>query len=425
MANFKLPYHRSHVQLEIPDRFIAGCLESGVNTYRSDMTESSIVQQALDNPIGSPTLESLVKNKNRITILTSDHTRPLPSWQTMPILLKRIRESEPGIRIAILIATGFHRKTTLQESLTMFGKDIVIHENIIVHNSNLDSDMVQIGSLPSGGELWVNRLAVETDLLIAEGFIEPHFFAGFSGGRKSVLPGVAGYKTVLANHCSEFIAHDKARTGILNQNPIHEDMMFAARKAGLKFILNVILNDKKEIIHAVAGDMEKAHLQGCDFLNGLCQVNRTPADIVITTNGGYPLDQNVYQAVKGMTAAEATLKKDGIIIMVAACEEGHGSESFYKNLSEAANPGEILEQTLQVPREKTRPDQWEYQILARILNKFRVILVTDMCDPEIIKAMHMDHAPDINTALEMARAIKGKNSKITVIPDGVGVIVKN
>ncbi|MFC1569245.1 nickel-dependent lactate racemase [bacterium] len=425
MATFNLPYHKTNLSIEIPDSLIAGCLESKVNEYQTNMSEPDIIQHALDHPIDSSSLETLVKNKKRMTIITSDHTRPVPSWLTLPILLNRIRKIELDIEITILVATGYHRKTALEEMLPLFGKDVVIYENIVVHDSRDDSAMVQMGILPSGGELWINRLAVETDLLIAEGFIEPHFFAGFSGGRKSVLPGIAGYQTVLANHCSEFIANDNSRAGILESNPIHQDMIYAAQQANLKFILNVILNDKKEVVHAVAGDMKKAHSEGCTFLSNLCQVNRIPADIVITTNGGYPLDQNIYQSVKGLTAAEATAKEGGVIIMVAACHDGHGGESFFNNMANASNPEEVLQSAIQVPRDKTVPDQWEYQILARILSRFKVILVTDMCDPEMIKAMHMDHAFTIEEALDLARKIKGNDAKMTIIPDGVSVIVKS
>ncbi|MBN1782665.1 nickel-dependent lactate racemase [bacterium] len=423
MAVIHLPYDKSHVRLEIPDDQVAACLESSVNAYTAPAGQEEIVRRALAEPIGSPSLQSLVRGKKSLTLITSDHTRPVPSRLTLPILLETIRSSEPGIDVTILVATGYHRATTADEMVALFGETVIRNERIVIHDARKEADMVRIGRLPSGGECWINRRAVETDLLIAEGFIEPHFFAGFSGGRKSVLPGVAGYRTVLYNHCSEFIDSDHARTGVLDGNPIHLDMIAAAEQADLAFIMNVVLNHKKEVIHAVAGHREKAHTEGCKFLNGLCRVPRVPADIVITTNGGYPLDQNVYQSVKGMTAAEATAAEDGVIIMVSGCKDGHGGESFFGRLAAAAHPKAVLDAALEVPKDQTVPDQWEYQILARILSRFRVILVTDLCDPEMIRAMHMDHAFTVDKALEKARRIKGKDAKITVIPDGVGVIV--
>ena len=189
-----------------------------------------------------------------------------------------------------------------QELIEKFGGEIVEHEVIAIHDCAVEADMVTIGTLPSGGSLRINRIAAEADLLISEGFIEPHFFAGFSGGRKSVLPGIAARETVYWNHNAEFIASPFARTGILEGNPIHADMIYAAHTAKLAFICNVVINAKHKVVGAFAGDCEMAHVAGTEFLKGLCQCPKAPADIVITSNNGYPLDQNIYQAVKGMTA---------------------------------------------------------------------------------------------------------------------------
>ncbi len=228
----------------------------------------------------------------------------------------------------------------------------------------------------------------------------------------------------MANHCSEFIANEFSRTGIIENNPIHKDMMYAAEAAKLAFILNVVIDKDKKIIHAVAGDSRLAHEEGCKFVTELSRVKPVEADIVISTNGGYPLDQNIYQAVKGMTAAEATCKEGGVIIMVAACNDGHGGKSFYENMAFSKNAGEVLDKVLRVGRNETVPDQWEFQILARILNKYTVILVTDMCDPEIIKNMHMEHAYTLEEALGRAYKLKGIQAKVAIVPDGVSVIVK-
>jgi nickel-dependent lactate racemase len=422
MVEISLPYAQEHLSVQIPTANLQGIWESRVNDYDSGVAESAVVERALDQPIGSLSLEQLVAGKRDMVIITSDHTRPVPSALTLPILLRRIRAANPEIKISILIATGFHRATTHEEMVAKFGAEIVTNERLIVHDSQDRSQLVNMGTLPSGGEFWLNRLAVETELLISEGFIEPHFFAGFSGGRKSVLPGVAGAETILANHCAEFIASEQARTGLLEDNPIHRDMLYAARQANLRFILNVVLNDRKQVIHAVAGDLEKAHLQGCEFLKGLCQIPHSEADIVITSNGGYPLDQNIYQAVKGMTAAESAAGEDGVIIMVAACNDGHGGQSFYEQVAAADTPRDLLARTVGVPRDRTVPDQWEYQILARILSRHPVLLVSKDCPPEMIRTMHMEPFASIEQALQRARQIKGENARISVIPDGVAVI---
>ena len=248
--------------------------------------------------------------------------------------------------------------------------------------------LVNIGVLPSGGQCEVNKIAAQADLLVSEGFIEPHFFAGYSGGRKSVLPGVAGRTTVLSNHCSEFIAHKNARTGILEDNPIHKDMLWAAKRTKLTFIVNVVLNSKKEPIFAVAGDLEKAHKKGTDFISKLCAVKAVPADIVLSTNGGYPLDQNVYQAVKGMTAAEATVKQGGVIIMLAKSNDGTGGDHFYHQLADEEDINKTKNELLARSRNETLPDQWMTQILIRILTKATVIYVSSF-DEEVIKKMQM------------------------------------
>jgi nickel-dependent lactate racemase len=226
MAMIKIPYNKRTVKLDIPDEHLAAVLQSKAHDYDPGLSQEEIVEKALDNPMGSKSLEELVEGKKNMVIITSDHTRPVPSKITLPILLKRIRRINPSIDIKILIATGFHRPTTREEMIDKFGEEIVNNENLINHYSQKKEDQVFIGILPSGGELWINKLAVETELLISEGFIEPHFFAGFSGGRKSVLPGIAGAGTIMWNHNSEFIGSDYARTGILGKNPIHEDMLY-------------------------------------------------------------------------------------------------------------------------------------------------------------------------------------------------------
>ena len=282
--------------------------------------------------------------------------------------------------------------------------------------------MVTIGTLPSGGELRIHRLAVEADLLISEGFIEPHFFAGFSGGRKSVLPGVASQATVRWNHNADFIASPFARTGILEGNPIHADMIYAARAAKLAFICNVVINAKHEVVGAFAGDCERAHLAGVDFLRSLCQCEKQFADIVFSSNNGYPLDQNIYQAVKGMTAAEATCREGGVIIMTAACNDGHGSVSFMETISQNLTAAEILAQIEATPKGDTVPDQWESQILARILSRFHVVLVTE-ADHDLVRAMKMHPAKDLQEALQIAEQLLGRPGDITVIPEGISAII--
>ena len=417
-----IPYGRTRLCADLPDPRVCAVLTSSLEQYTPPLGESALVEAALAAPIGSEPLEKLAAGKENIVLIASDHTRPVPSKVLVPPMLSAIRRGNPEAKITILIATGCHRGTTVDELIEKFGREIVERERIVIHDCAAEEDMVTLGTLPSGGALRINRIAAEADLLVSEGFIEPHFFAGFSGGRKSVLPGIAARETVYWNHNADFIASPFARTGILEGNPIHRDMIYAARAAKLAFICNVVINAEHKVVGAFAGDCEAAHVAGAEFLKGLCRNPAAPADIVITSNNGYPLDQNIYPAVKGMTAGEATCKEGGVIIMAAACNDGHGGESFMKTIAQPISAGEILAQIQATPKKDTVPDQWESQILARILARFSVVLISQ-ADPELVRAMKMHPAEDLPQALEIAEALLGRPGSITVIPEGISTII--
>ena len=423
MSTYKIPYYKDHLTLELSDDRVAGVLTSKTEEYNPGLSQEELVRNALANPVASKKLEELVLGKKHVVIISSDHTRPVPSHITMPILLETIRKANSDIKISILIATGMHRPTTHEELVNKYGEEIVKNENIVMHNAYLDEEMTFKGILPSGGELWINKLVDEADLLISEGFIEPHFFAGFSGGRKSVLPGIASKKTVLWNHNAKFIASPFSRAGSIDENPIHKDMLFAAKTAGLAFILNVVINSEKKIIAAYSGDVELAHKEGREFVASLAQVKPVYSDIVITSNGGYPLDQNMYQTVKGLSAGEASVNQNGVIIIAASCVDGHGGEFFYKLIAESKDAKEANDKLNGVEPSDTEFDQWEAQVLARILCKANVIVVSKDCDPKLFTDMHMMHAYTIEEAIEKAEKLVGKK-QITLIPDGIAVIVK-
>lgn len=424
MKTVHFPYGKTKLSYSFEEDTLAGVLTSAIGDYTPAHSPQTLVKNALENPIGTPRLRELARGKKNIVIIASDHTRPVPSKVIIPVMLEQIRSTSPDARITLLIATGCHRGTTKQELIDKFGSQIVEQEHIYIHDCDEREKLVNIGTLPSGGECEINSIALEADLLLAEGFIEPHFFAGFSGGRKSVLPGIAGRTTVLSNHCSEFIDDPNARTGILEHNPIHTDMLWAAKKAKLAFIVNVVLNEDKQVIHAAAGDPEKAHEDGVAFLSSLCAVDAVDADVVITTNGGYPLDQNMYQAVKGMTAAEATVKKGGVIIMLAQSGDGIGGDHFYHQLADEPDIHKTMALFRSRSRKQTVPDQWQTQILLRVLMHASVIYVSDMAD-DVVEKMHMRPAHSIDDAMKMAQKILGKQTfKVVAIPDGVSVIVR-
>ena len=424
MQEILFPYGKEKLSYQFEVQELSGVLTSSIEEYKPEFDETALVKNALENPIGSVKLSELAKGKQNIVIIASDHTRPVPSKIIMPAMLKEIRKGNPEASITILIATGCHRGTTKEELIAKFGEEIVKNENIYIHDCDEKEKLVNIGTLPSGGNCEINSIAVNADLLVAEGFIEPHFFAGFSGGRKSVLPGIAGRRTVLANHCSEFINHANARTGVLIKNPIHEDMLWAAKKAKLQFIVNVVLNAEKEVIYAVAGDVEKAHRKGTNFLSAQCGAKAVYSDIVISTNGGYPLDQNVYQAVKGMTAAEATVKQGGVIIMIASSTDGIGGDHFYHQLADEEDINKTMDTFLKRSRNETVPDQWQTQIMLRVLMRASVIYISEMAD-DVVEKMHMIPAHSIGEAIKKAKEILRKEDvTITAIPDGVSVVVQ-
>ncbi|MBR4930513.1 MAG: nickel-dependent lactate racemase [Bacteroidaceae bacterium] len=424
----RFPYGKEHLELELSEERYGGTLLSDMHHYIPEKGETQLVQEALANPIGTPRLAEMARGKEKVVIIASDHTRPVPSKIIAPLLLKEIREGNPNADITFLISTGCHRGTTKEELIDKFGPEIVAQEKIHIHDCDDEAMLVPVGKLPSGGELVLNRLALEADLLVAEGFIEPHFFAGFSGGRKSVLPGVAARRTVIYNHNAAFIDSPYARTGVIEGNPIHADMLYAARAAKLAFICNVVINADKKVIAAVAGDVEAAHAAGREFLCSRCMVEAVPSDIVITTNGGYPLDQNIYQAVKGMTAAEATVNPSGVIIMLAKSNDGHGGESFYKTFRDNKDLHALMNTFLATPPEQTIIDQWQSQIFARVLLRASVIFVSDAPD-EIVEDLHMIPAHSLEEALEKADALLARkgihNAKILSVPDGVSVIVRS
>lgn len=416
-----IPYGKGYLKGDIP---YDGLLTSRVDQLKSEKTGRELVEEAMAHPIGSPALRELAVGKRSCTIIISDHTRPVPSRDILPPMLRQLREGNPDIAVTLLVATGFHRLTTKEELTAKLGEEIAGSERIVVHDAFDPDRNVQIGILPSGAPLVIDRAAVETDLLVSEGFIEPHFFAGFSGGRKSVLPGVCDKTTVLGNHCGAFIASSYARTGVLEGNPLHTDMVAAAEMAKLAFIVNVVIDEGKKTVAAFAGDFRRAHEAGTAFLRQFCEVEAIPGDIVITSNGGAPLDQNIYQSVKGLTAAEASAKEGAVLIMCAELADGTGGEGFYTSLRDCESPAAHFAQCAATPQDQTIPDQWESQILARILMKHRVIFVSRPEMEQTLREMKLDYAPDLASAMKMARAEKGEHAGITVIPNGISVIVK-
>ncbi len=422
-----LPYDDSYLELHLPTANLVAELTrppAAEHSLENSLEgERAIVREALSHPIDTPQLARLAQNKNSIVIITSDHTRPVPSAITLPLLLEEIRRGNPQADITILVATGLHRGMTREEMVDKFGQEIVSREKIVNHDSTDRSQLVNLGTLPSGSKCEINRLAVEADLLLAEGFIEPHFFAGFSGGRKSVLPGIASEDCVNINHSAEAIQHPNSITGVLDGNPIHEDMMVAARFAKLAFILNVLLDDNKKIVSAYAGDFESAHRSGCEELLEHSAVDAVQAEIVVTTNGGYPLDQNLYQCPKGLSAALNCAEEGAVIILAVACRDGLGGDNFGRMMQEGS-PSELMERVLAIPPEQTISEQWCVQRFAEALMHYQIILVSPQLGKDLVERMNFIYAATLDEAMAKAFELKGTDASVTVIPDGVSVITR-
>lgn len=416
-----IPYGRGHLAFKVPAGRQVSLLAAD-EPESAGRPEAEIIKEALAHPINSHSLAELARGKSKVVVVTSDHTRPVPSRLTLPPMLEEIRRGSPEADITILIGVGSHRATTLEEMREKFGPEFTKREKIINHDPRAESGLVSLGRLPSGGELIISRLAAEADLLVADGFIEPHQFAGFSGGRKSILPGIASLTTVLASHNAEFTVHPQARPGSLEGNPFHADMIHAARTARLAFILNVALSSEKKVVAAFAGDMDAAHLRGCDFVLKRCGVKSVPSPVVITSNGGYPLDQNIYQATKSIMAADLTCAEGGVIIAACECADGHGAEAFYQSFRQSS-PDQLLAEIAARSREETAPDQWVIQLTATILKRRKVIMVTG-APPEMIETFGMKHASTLEEALSMADQITGlPNGSIAILPDAVSLLI--
>lgn len=424
---FSLPYGKGKLVGKIPSNRAKGIIQADAEAVLAksyQFSEAEIVENSLLHPIDSPRLSELVVGKDHVVVISSDHTRPVPSKKIMPKIIAEIKKGNPEAEITILVATGTHRLTTHDELVDKYGAEIVKNINIVVHDSDDKENMINVGTLPSGADCEINRVAAEADLLIAEGFIEPHFFAGYSGGRKAVFPGIASRKSVVGNHNGQFIDSKHSRTGMLMHNPIHKDMVEAARLAKLQFIVNVVIDHDKRIVGSFAGDSVTAHLEGTKFVDSIMEAKPIFTDITITSNGGYPLDQNIYQMVKGMTGAEATNNENGVIIIASGLADGTGGDELYHQFKDTDKVSDIYDNAVKTPAKETPQDQWQAQILARVMMKHHVIVVTEPANKQIVEDMKMAYANSIPSALAIADKLVGADASIAVLPDGVSTIIK-
>jgi nickel-dependent lactate racemase len=410
----KLAYGREGLWIELPDdnvtvvepRFVPGL---------PDDTEA--IRSALREPIGMPPLRDLMKPDDTVAIVFSDITRPQPRQRMLPVLLEEIGHVPPE-NIVLINALGTHRPNTEEELTEMLGREIVESYPIVQHDAWDKGNMVYLGPTSFGHETYINGVYMGARVKILTGFIEPHFFAGFSGGPKAVLPGLADERSVLGNHDAEMIGHPRATWGVTEGNPIWEEMREMAAKTEPIFLLNVTLNKNKEITGVFAGDVWQAHAAGIAFARESVMVPVSePFDIVITTNSGYPLDLNLYQAVKGMSAAALVVREGGSIIAAAECWDGIPDHGQYKNILKMADSPQQLLEVVRAPGFLMQ-DQWEAQVQAQIQLKADVYVKTSyLSDEQLREALLL---PCHNIEETLARLLKryGPDATICVLPEG-------
>jgi nickel-dependent lactate racemase len=378
--------------------------------------EEEAVFKALRNPIGTDPLREMVKATDTVAIVISDITRPTPNEKLVPWLIKELSHVPLG-NFVIINGTGTHRDQTREEFVQMMGEWVV--DNIrIVNNQCHDKDtLVKVGESKFGCDVYLNKAYVEADFRIVTGFIEPHFFAGFSGGPKGIMPGIAGIETIMTFHNARMIGDPLATWGNMTNNPVQDMTREINALCKPHFMLNVTLNKAKEITEVFAGELYEAHDAGCKYVKEHTMIKSDHRfDVVITSNSGYPLDQNLYQAVKGMSAAHKIVKEGGTIICAAECADGLPNHGNYAEILQMRKtPQEILDM-INDPEFKMF-DQWQVQKQAVIQVWADVHVYSTLDDEDLEKAMFTP-TKDIEATLGQLKGKYGENMTVAVLPLG-------
>lgn len=408
-----LAYGRGQIAIELPDDSTT-VVEPTHQPALAD--ERAAVIHALDHPISCPPLRELIKPSDQLCILFTDITRATPNERLIPWLLDHLQD-HPREKITLLNQLGTHRPNTQAELEQMLTAEVVRNYRVVNHEPENGEALVQLGETRNGAPALINRHAVDADWRIVTGFIEPHFFAGFSGGPKGIMPGVAGLKTVISNHGHANIGDSRSTFGVTEGNPLWEELRDIALRTGPKFLLNVTLNERRQITGVFAGDLLEAHRAGREFVrDSAMQKVAEPFDIVVTTNSGYPLDQNLYQGVKGMSAAARILRNGGLLILACECRDGVPNGSPYDRLlRDCASPAELLAR-LATPG-FVRPEQWQGQIQALVQSRARVMVKSSLPD-DVTRACHLIPCPDIESAVKAELEQLGRSARIAVLPQG-------
>ena len=376
--------------------------------------EAASIREALRRPLASAPLAESVRPGDRVAIVFSDITRPMPNDRVLPVLLAELAHV-PEANITLINALGSHRTNTPDELRRMLGSAIMSRYRVIQHDAWDASGLTSVGTSERGYPLLVNRHFLDADVRILTGFVEPHFFAGYSGGPKAVLPGLAGIETILHNHDFAMVAHPGA-TWLSCDSPMHREMERAAQLSGPSFLLNVTLNSRGEISGVYAGDVITAHTEACARVRRDCLLPvSTPFDVVVTSNGGYPLDLNLYQAVKGMSAAARIVRPGGAIVVVAECWDGLPNHGRYAALLAAAKDPAALLSRLASLAEPVQ-DQWQAQVQAQIQQKADVYVYSGGLSEEQIRRALLQPCLDVEATV--TQLVHEKGPRVAVLPEG-------
>jgi nickel-dependent lactate racemase len=410
----KLAYGKTGLKVNIPDHIHTEVVEPRFVEGLADQDQA--VRDALAKPIQHPPLKESVKIGQRVAIIFSDITRATPYDILVPALLEAL-DHLPDKDITFFCATGTHRPATPEELVTILGKEIVERFRIVQNDAGEKAEYTHVGTTASGNQIELNKEILECDLRILTGFIEPHFFAGFSGGGKALMPGMAYVETIRYNHSIRNLENSLARWGFTYGNPLWEDVMEAAEFASPLFLLNIALNKEKQITGVFAGDLREAHKKGCAFVKETAMAGLDqPFDVVITSNSGYPLDLNVYQSVKGMSAAEQVVKEGGTIIIAAECWDGIPSGSDYETILKSVDDAPALMEFIKA-HESELQDTWQVYFQAMIQMKAEVYLFSEL-DPETVNSTHLKPVENLDKLMLQLIEKYGPNTRICILPEG-------
>jgi nickel-dependent lactate racemase len=418
----KLDFGKDGLLIDVPDRNIVKILSKNKTTPIPDSPAK--IKHALENPSGCPPLSHIAQKRKSACIVIDDITRPVPNKMLLPPILSILENN--GIardNITIMIATGIHRPNIGDELLYLVGAEISAQYRVVNHLAKDRGTHDFLGTTSRGTEVFVDSTYLQADLNLATGLIEPHLMAGFSGGRKSICPGICSLDTVRLMHSPRLLEHPQAREGMITGNPFHEEALEIARMAGVDYIVNVALDDNRQLTGIFTGDLERAHATGVSFVRATVTDSIDNAvDIVITTSAGFPLDATLYQSIKGLTAALPIINDGGTIILAAECREGLGSPEFSQLVRQTTDLDQFMSDILSP--DYFVVDQWQMEELAKVLKKAEVFLYASGLQPDDKAALLLKSVDSVEQGIQMALERHGKHASIAVIPEGPYVLAE-